>query len=136
MNFDPSELNMTVTDADASVLSFMLENKHIIPSRGVSLKNIKVEAEGKFLADVTVYKTVTKFKEDGYIQEGVKCGRAKTYYITEKGIGLYNYLFGMSPRRREALTSCIISVTGCFNEDAEIDYEAVVNEVLNSQKTK
>lgn len=36
----------------------------------------------------TIYKEVKKLQKFGYVAEGVKAGRAKTYYLTKEGINM------------------------------------------------
>ena len=36
----------------------------------------------------TIYKEVKKLQKFGYVAEGVKAGRAKTYYLTKEGINI------------------------------------------------
>lgn len=36
----------------------------------------------------TIHKKVKELQSEGYVQEGVKAGKAKTYYMTEKGINI------------------------------------------------
>ena len=33
----------------------------------------------------TIHKKIKELKSEGYVEEGVKAGKAKTYYLTEKG---------------------------------------------------
>lgn len=36
----------------------------------------------------TIHKKVKELQSEGYVQEGVKAGKAKTYYMTEKGTNI------------------------------------------------
>ena len=36
----------------------------------------------------TIHKKVKELVSEGYVQEGVKAGKAKTYYMTEKGTNI------------------------------------------------
>lgn len=36
----------------------------------------------------TIHKKVKELQAEGYVQEGVKAGKAKTYYMTEKGLSI------------------------------------------------
>ena len=45
------------------------------------------EAEDLGYKDNTVYKKVAEFESMGYVAAGYKDGKAKTFYITDAGIG-------------------------------------------------
>lgn len=36
----------------------------------------------------TIHKKIKELQTEGYVQEGVKAGKAKTYYMTEKGTSI------------------------------------------------
>lgn len=36
----------------------------------------------------TIHKKVKELQSEGYVKEGVKAGKAKTYYMTEKGTNI------------------------------------------------
>lgn len=36
----------------------------------------------------TIHKKIKELQSEGYVQEGVKAGKAKTYYMTEKGTNI------------------------------------------------
>lgn len=132
--FNPMEFDLSVTEADTFVFDTLLDNKNVLPRNGASIKTIVANMGEKPLAEVTIYNILQKYKEDGYIKEGIKSGRAKTYYISDKGILLYSHLFGISQSTKEALTKSMIDTNTCFTEENEIDYEAIANEVLNKRR--
>ena len=134
MEFNPNEFNLSVTEADTFVFDTLLENKNVLPRKGASIKMIVSNMGEKPLAEVTVYTILNKYKKDGYIKEGIKSGRAKTYYISEKGIMLYTHLFGISQSGKEALAKSMIDTNSWFTEENDLDYEAIVNEVLANKR--
>jgi DNA-binding PadR family transcriptional regulator len=36
----------------------------------------------------TIHKRIKEMKENGFVDDGVKAGKAKTYYITEAGLSI------------------------------------------------
>lgn len=134
MEFNPNNFNLSVTEADTMLFDNLLLNKNVLPRNGASIKRIVSNMGDRALAEVTVYNIIKKYKEDGYIKEGVKNGRAKTYYLTEKGVLLYGHLFGVSKSAKEALAKSMLDVNECFTEDNELDYEAIINEVFSTRK--
>lgn len=36
----------------------------------------------------TIHKKIKELQSEGYVEEGVKAGKAKTYYMTKKGINI------------------------------------------------
>lgn len=36
----------------------------------------------------TIHKRIKEMKENGFVDDGVKAGKAKTYYLTEKGLNI------------------------------------------------
>ena len=136
MNFEQSEFDISLNDTDGKVIVFLLDNGNIIPSQGVSLNDIKIEKpNGDYIAKITITNSIYKLREHGFVQEGIKKGRAKTYFISEKGIALYKHLFGLSKKIKENITSALIGIsTGFDSENGNIDYDSIVNEVLESKK--
>lgn len=54
---------------------------------GSSLKAVTVKEVGSLikLSNVKIHQTLSAFIDYGYIQEGLKIGKAKTFYVTETG---------------------------------------------------
>lgn len=54
---------------------------------GCSVKAVTVKEIGQMirLSNVKIHQSLSAFIEYGYIQEGLKIGKAKTFYVTETG---------------------------------------------------
>ena len=59
------------------------KGKGVTALKGLTLKEI---AEDTNLSEIKVRKTVFSFLEDGFLKEGIKKVRAKTYYICKEGL--------------------------------------------------
>ena len=48
----------------------------------------EISAREKVNKPNTIHKRIKEMQSQGYVEEGVKAGKAKTYYMTEKGIAI------------------------------------------------
>lgn len=65
------------------ILGIMQRKKAVDKVHGITVYEIK-ELE-RISSRNTIYKRLQEMMKLGYIDEGVKAGKAKTYYITEMG---------------------------------------------------
>ena len=77
---------MELNRCDYVILGILHSKGAIDIMYGQSIYEIK-ESE-KVSKIGTIYKEVKKLQKYGYIAEGVKAGRAKTYYLTKEGINM------------------------------------------------
>lgn len=66
------------------LLSVLSKNDAVGKVSAMTLKEIS-GAENFGYKDNTIFKKITEFETAGYIAAGYKEGKAKTFYITEKG---------------------------------------------------
>lgn len=77
---------MELNRCDYVILGILKSKNAIDIMYGQSIYEIK-ESE-KISKIGTIYKEVKKLQKFGYVAEGVKAGRAKTYYLTKGGINM------------------------------------------------
>lgn len=53
---------------------------------GLTIKEIS--SRERISKSNTIHKKVKELQSSGYVKEGVKAGKAKTYYMTERGISI------------------------------------------------
>lgn len=75
------------TEAETIILLFLSKEDYNSIRKTVTLNAIKEKTN---ICYMTVYKTITHFKELGYVAEGLQRGRFKTFYITDKGLNVAN----------------------------------------------
>lgn len=46
---------------------------------------VEISASERVSSSNTIHKKIKELQSQGYVEEGVKAGKAKTYYMTEKG---------------------------------------------------
>lgn len=51
--------------------------------RGLTV--VEISASERVSSSNTIHKKIKELQSQGYVEEGVKAGKAKTYYMTEKG---------------------------------------------------
>lgn len=68
------------------ILSVLSKSGAVDRKSAMTVKEI-AEAEDLGYKDNTVYKKVAEFESMGYVAAGYKDGKAKTFYITDAGIG-------------------------------------------------
>ena len=78
--------NMELCRCSYSILAILNKLDMTSKARGLTLDEI-MECE-KLSKRTTIHKKVKELQKYGYVGEGAKAARAKTYYITESGISL------------------------------------------------
>ena len=77
---------MELNRCDYVILEILKSENAIDMMYGRSIYEIKDSEKVSKIG--TIYKEVKKLQKYGYIAEGVKAGRAKTYYLTKEGINM------------------------------------------------
>lgn len=66
------------------ILSVLSKNKAVDPLSAMTAREI-AEAEEFGYKDNTLFKTISDFETKGFVAAGLKEGRAKTFYVTDRG---------------------------------------------------
>lgn len=69
-----------------TILGILRTKKATDKVHGVTVK--EVTALERISRPNTIHKRIKEMQSSGYVAEGVKAGRAKTYFITELGLAL------------------------------------------------
>lgn len=77
---------MELNRCEYSIMGILKTKKAVDMIHGLTVYEIS-DFE-KVTKTATIHKKVKKLQDLGYLAEGVKAGRAKTYYLTEAGIGI------------------------------------------------
>lgn len=78
--------NMELNRCAYTIMGILRSRNAIDNIHGLTTKEISVYE--KVSRPSTIYKKVKELQKFGYLDEGVKAGKGKTYYLTEKGIGI------------------------------------------------
>ena len=69
-----------------TILGIMRARKATDKVRGLTIREIsEMERVSKYN---TIHKKVKELQANGYVEVGAKAARAKSYYVTEKGLGV------------------------------------------------
>lgn len=77
---------MELSRCSYSILAILQKNDMTSKARGFTLDEI-MERE-RLSKRTTIHKKVKELQRYGYVAEGAKAARAKTYYITEIGVSI------------------------------------------------
>lgn len=66
-----------------AILDVLLNNDCKTRLRSMTVKELEEQVNIK---GITIYKKISKLHNFGYVVDGIKDGRAKTYYITQLGV--------------------------------------------------
>lgn len=69
----------------AIILAELIRTKALKKIRGLTITEITQQINATE-ARRTVYKHVTALLDEGLVAEGVKAGRARTFYLTDEGV--------------------------------------------------
>ena len=69
-----------------TILGILRARNSIDKVHGLTISEIS--AKEKVSKPNTIHKKIKEMQSEGYVEEGVKAGKAKTYYVTEKGIAI------------------------------------------------
>lgn len=67
------------------ILSVLSKNNAVSRLSAMTVREI-AEAEEFGYKENTLFKVITEFEAEGFVAVGLKEGRAKTFYITDRGI--------------------------------------------------
>ena len=67
-----------------NILSVLSEGNSVGSASAMSAYELEEEMQLEYKAD-SIYKSLVTLKKFGYVDTGLKDGKANTYYITEKG---------------------------------------------------
>lgn len=77
---------MALNRGDYIILGALRSKSALDELHGLTVAEImEVERMSKFN---TIYKKLKELQSEGYVSEGIKASRAKTYYLTQKGSGI------------------------------------------------
>ena len=66
------------------IMAYMHKFKALHKARGLTIDEINAKVET--VKSNTMHKKIKILESAGFIKQGVKSGRAKTYYLTESGV--------------------------------------------------
>lgn len=66
-----------------AILDVLLNNDCKTRLRSMTVKDLEEQVNIK---GITIYKKISKLQSFGYVADGIKDGRANTYYITQLGV--------------------------------------------------
>ena len=78
--------NMELNRCSYMILAILQKKRAVDKIHGATIAEIA--ALEKISSPNTILKKVKLMESAGLVQPGVKAGKAKTYYLTEKGLGL------------------------------------------------